>query len=189
MSLKKRPYSSVCKFMSNTAGQRPTHSDGTSAFFAVGQRDAVVANAISGDARRIKGALLANAYIRHGAAGRLISEMFLVRRDGLLFKQNFVGAAHGDHGFLHAVFHPFDDGGHADEAGHAENDAEHGQHRTELVRPDLLEPNQDGVDQGSFVTQRLDRIELRAALIAGNKPGQDADAHAGAEGERAWPER
>ena len=64
------------------------------------------------------------------------------------FEQDLVGAAHGDHGFLHAVLHALDDGGHAHQAGDAENDAQHRQQRAELVRPDFLEADQDGVGEG-----------------------------------------
>jgi len=39
----------------------------------------------------------------------LIGEMFLFGRDILFLQQDFVRAAHGNHGFAHAVFHAFDD--------------------------------------------------------------------------------
>ena len=64
-----------------------------------------------------------------------------------LFEQNFVGAAQGNHGFLHGVLHPLDDGGHADQTGHAQNDAQHGEQRAELVRPHFFQADEDGVQK------------------------------------------
>jgi hypothetical protein len=100
-----------------------------------------------------RGAFAQSEDIGHGAAEGLIGKMFLVRGNGFIADEDLVGAAHGDHGFFEAVFHAFDDGGHADEAGDAEDDAEHGEERAEFVRPDILDPDENGVEQRHAVTR------------------------------------
>jgi len=56
-------------------------------------------------------------------------------------EQNFVGAAHRDHRLFHAVLHPLHERRHANEARHAENDAEHREQRTDLCAQISLNPN------------------------------------------------
>ena len=78
---------------------------------------------------------------------RLIGEVLLGGGDVLLFDSDFLQTPDGDEGFPHAIFHPFDQRAHADEAGNAEDDPEHRQERPEFVGPNFLEPDGDGVSE------------------------------------------
>jgi len=93
------------------------------------------------------GALPQRHGVRNRAACRLIRQMLLFGRHILIFQQELVRTAHGDHRLAHSVLHAFDQRGHPDQTGDAQDDAEHGQQRTGLVRPDFLEPDEDGVDE------------------------------------------
>jgi hypothetical protein len=83
----------------------------------------------------------------NGHPDSLIRQMLLFGRDVLLLDADFLEAADGDEGFAHPVLHPFHQRAHGHEAGYAEDDAKHREHRTELVRPDFLEADGDGVEQ------------------------------------------
>src|ERR1019366_2161809 len=76
--------------------------------------------------------------VRHGVARRLVREMFLLGGHLLVVHVDPIRPAHSDHGLAHAVLHACDDSGHADQAGDAQDDAQHGEHGAELVRPHLL---------------------------------------------------
>ena len=76
-----------------------------------------------------------------------LRQMILPGGHRLGFEQHLVGTPHGHHGFPHAVLHALDDRAHPDQRGHPEHDAEHGQKGPELVGPDLLESDQDGVEK------------------------------------------
>ena len=86
--------------------------------------------------------------IGHGAARGLIGQVFLLSRHVLFLQPDLVRAANGDHAFPHAVLHAFDDGGHADEARHAQDDAQHGEKRAEFVGPDFFQADGDGGEEG-----------------------------------------
>ena len=92
-----------------------------------------------------RSALPKGLHVGHSAAWSLIGQVFLLGGNILLFEQDLVSSTHGDQGFFHAVFHAFDDGLHADQAGRAKHDSQHGEQRAELVRPDFFEADQDGV--------------------------------------------
>ncbi len=95
-----------------------------------------------------RGTIAERQHVGHGAAQGLIGEMLLFDGHFLFLHSNSVCAAHCDHGLLHPVFHPFDDRGHADEAGHAQDDPEHREQRSKLVRPDFFQAGGDGVQEG-----------------------------------------
>src|SRR5204862_6584718 len=104
----------------------PDRLFGNNFLFAVGNHD--VADFHFGGNEAEQGSAFAQSLdIGHGTAWGLIREMFLFGRDVLLFEQDLVGATHGDHRFAHAIFHSFDNRGHADQAGDAEDNAQHGQ--------------------------------------------------------------
>ena len=140
---------------------------------------------ISGETRRSSGALSRKARdIHHGAAGSLVGQMLLLGGNVLLFQQDLVGAAHGDHGFLHPVLHAFDDGGHADQAGDAEDDAQHREQRAELVRPHFLQADDDGVERSWRHSYRSAWMGLsRAAFIAGKIPASMPTSTLNAKGD------
>src|SRR6185436_16836417 len=73
--------------------------------------------------------------------------MRLVRRDVSLLHLDLFEPANRNQRFAHAVLHAFNEGGHGDQARNAEDDSEHRQQRAELMRPDFLDPNRNGVEK------------------------------------------
>ena len=71
--------------------------------------------------------------------------MILPDGDILVVDPNLVQSTHGDHGLFHALFHAGDDRSHGDQAGHTQNDSQHGQKGPEFMSPDILQSDQYGV--------------------------------------------
>ena len=128
------------------AGGVPDHER----LVAVG-RDDVVHIHLGRDQAHERRAAAQGLDVGHRVAGGLVGQVFLLGGHVLLVHVDPVRAAHGDHGLSHAVLHAFDDGGHADQAGDAQDDAQHGEQRAELVRPHFLQADDDGVGEGHCV--------------------------------------
>src|SRR5437667_9119391 len=73
--------------------------------------------------------------------------MPLLNRHLLRFDADLLQAAGGNQRFFGGHLAAFDQRRHGDQTRSAEDDPEHGQERTELVRPDFLEPDADGAPQ------------------------------------------
>ena len=72
-------------------------------------------------------------------------QVALDQRDVLRFNPDLLQSADGDEGLPGADFHTLHEGGHGDKAGDPEDDPQHGEERTELVGPDLLKADADGI--------------------------------------------
>src|SRR5213596_1089628 len=74
----------------------------------------------------------------------------------------------------HVAVHPLHDGDDGDEEHHADEHADDGKGALQLLRPDGLQGEADGLEEGHlFVSQRLDRIEPRR-FTRRIEPEQDA---------------
>ena len=89
-------------------------------------------------------AALQGVDVVHRVTHRLILPVLLPDGDGLGRDVNLLQPANGNERLLHPVLQSFDQGGLRDEAAHSENNAQHGEHGAELVRPDFFEANTDG---------------------------------------------
>src|ERR1035438_4639257 len=132
-------------------------------------RDDVVHVHLGGHQAHERGAAAQGFDVGHRVAGRLVREVFLFGGHVLLVHIDPVRPTHRDHSFSHSVLHAFDDGGHADQARDAQDDAQHGEHGAELVRPHLLQADDDGVGEGHSYRSACIGLS-RAALIAGKMP-------------------
>src|SRR5213596_3418059 len=83
----------------------------------------------------------------------------------------------------HVAVHPLHDRHDGDEKHHADEHADDREGALELLRPDGLQGEADGLEEGHlFVPERLDRIEPRG-LSRGKDPEQEAGEGCQAEGE------
>jgi hypothetical protein len=75
-----------------------------------------------------------------GDADGLVAQVPLFDGNFGGFDADLLEAADGDQALFLGDLHAFDEGRHGHQARDAQDDAQHGQERAELVRPDLLEP-------------------------------------------------
>src|SRR6185503_10951990 len=98
--------------------------------------------------------------------------MQLIGGDILVLDADFFQTADGNKSFPHPVLHAFDEGRHAHEAGNTKDNPEHRQQRTELMRQNLLKPNNDGIEEihatlfSSRLAIRPSRISMRRGVSA-----------------------
>ena len=122
-----RPYSTTCWFISSALGQVPIKFQMSKVFRSVG-RDGVPQPHFGRDHLDERRAFLQCVNIVHRATDRLVGEVLLILRNILVIQAHLFNTANGDECFAHAVLHAFDQRGHADEAGHTQNDSEHREH-------------------------------------------------------------